>query len=105
MGWSAGLVGATSSLFIDLETVSKPGQECPQKNGKNAKAGQGAKISVIVRRKQRLSVGFNPGLGPFSWDLGLSVGIEGVLEEKTVVHYIYCCCYDKDCEKSVKDPK
>lgn len=84
-GISVLVVGVTESDWVEAqdEAVAKA---CPA-----PKTGAMMEVKVTIIWKKRWSVGFNPGLGPFSWDLGLAVGSTSDVKKVTERFTIDCC--------------
>jgi hypothetical protein len=87
-GLSVLVVGGTTSWSIqashEVTAVENP---CPA-----GQCGTEQKVDVTVEFVQRISVGFNPGLGPFSFDLGWSVGLKNkVVASDTYTFGVKCC--------------
>ena len=84
-GISVLVVGVTESDWVEAEddAVAKA---CPA-----GKTGATMDVKVTIIWKKRWSIGFNPGLGPFSWDLGLAVGSTNDVKKVTASFTIDCC--------------
>ena len=84
-GLSVIVVGVTVSNFVTPHTRAKA--------LKAGKGEEGSKMRAVITVTwvERVSVGFNPGAGPFSWDIGLSLGGETKVATKKYVIVVDCC--------------
>ena len=87
-GFSVWVVGYTKSYSYDVaDDVTV--QDCPAPY-----KGHKVKLTIKFRVIARESFGINPGIGYFSFDLGLSVGGNRVVASRTVTHEMECCHCD-----------
>jgi RHS repeat-associated protein len=89
-GFSILVIGVTESTRVDLE-VSATALQCPK-----GTSGTRMTVAATVNWVWRVSAGFNPGLGPISFDLGLSAGAEHVGRTASKSFVIICCCLNKN---------
>ncbi len=83
-GLSALIVGATYS-FHHTEKRDVLAPKC--------ESGDGTKLKYdfIFKVYERFSVGINPGIGPISIDIGLSLGSDNLLCENSITIEQDCC--------------
>ncbi len=60
--------------------------------------GRAQRLTFVVRTsiKVKRSAGLNPGLGPFSWDVGMSLGRETQYAIMDTTYQVSCCCLNVD---------
>ncbi len=97
-GFSILIAGVTVSHWAEVDKTFTSPIVCPIRNGKKAKKGTAMEVYVTVSWKKRKSIGFNPGAGPASADIGLSFGATETLSTDTFLHRVFCCCYETECE-------
>ena len=88
-GFSVIFVGVTVTNYVHLEGVYSRGLECLPRG---RKCGTKKEVGFRICWKQRYSVGINPGLGPFSYDFGLSWGKTTTVRCLPKTTFIIDCC-------------
>ncbi|MCK4292071.1 MAG: hypothetical protein KAY65_02655 [Planctomycetes bacterium] len=89
-GLSLVLVGATVSNYIELDGLYARAREC---RPRGRKCGTEMEVGFTICWRRRYSVGMNPGIGPWSFDFGLSWGFKDIPVRCTpTIKFIIDCC-------------
>ncbi|MFP4144843.1 MAG: RHS repeat-associated core domain-containing protein [Phycisphaeraceae bacterium] len=91
LGWSTGPAGVVVQDWVDVSA---------EEFGAGATVHQ-LELTMVATWKHRASVGLNPGLGPFAWDIGLSVGKTKKRATKRYECVVDCCKKGRDGEPNV----
>lgn len=92
VGFSFLVVGVTTSCFVSLGPKQAVFKSFPCRNNPHRQIGS---LNVHWQVKKRTTIGFNPGIASFSFDIGASVPIrEWVETEGNEIIILDCCCED-----------
>jgi hypothetical protein len=88
-GFSLFVVGVTASEWVEVPSATHvdTSEECP-----SGQSGTRKRLEFEAVWNARLSAGLNPGIDPFSWDPGWSLGKTKKMASKKYECIIDCCC-------------
>ena len=85
IGLSVLVAGFTIGHDLDFKATTSS-SNCPREL-----PGKQTLLSMEIRWVIRGSIGINPGIGPFSWDIGLSFSSELLVKTKSESVLLTCC--------------